>query len=162
MGVWDMVYLVQKYKKLVERSQNPLFGEASRNEFAEQAEVVRTQMRRYLERVEKLSGEESALAAEIANLEISKENALTIIFADLKAAADDREKTVASVNPELMALYEKIRAGNNGTGAAALIGNQCKGCHLTLNTIELQRIAGLAEDELVRCEECRCILVRGL
>ena len=40
--------------------------------------------------------------------------------------------------------------------------NQCKGCHLTLNTIELQRIAGLPEDELVRCEECRCILVRGL
>ena len=59
-------------------------------------------------------------------------------------------------------LYEKIRASNNGTGAAALIGNQCKGCHLTLNTIELQRIAGLPEDELVRCEECRCILVRGL
>ena len=59
MGVWDMVYLVQKYKKLIERSQNPLFGEASRNEFAEQAEVVRTQMRRYLERVEKLSGDES-------------------------------------------------------------------------------------------------------
>ncbi|MSV70229.1 MAG: hypothetical protein F2883_05565, partial [Actinobacteria bacterium] len=35
-------------------------------------------------------------------------------------------------------------------------------CHLTLNTVELQRIAGLPEDELVRCEECRCILVRGL
>jgi hypothetical protein len=24
----------------------------------------------------------------------------------------------------------------------------------------LQRIAGLADDEVVRCEECRCILVR--
>ena len=59
MGVWDMVYLVQKYKKLIERSQNPLFGEAARNEFAEKAEVVRAQMRRYLERVEKLSGDES-------------------------------------------------------------------------------------------------------
>ena len=59
MGVWDMVYLVQKYKKLIERSQNPLFGEACRNEFAEQAEVVRAQMLRYLKRVEKLSGDES-------------------------------------------------------------------------------------------------------
>ena len=98
------------------------------------------------ERIAELGAEESAHAAEIANLEISKENALTIIFADLKAAADDRAKTAASVNPELMALYEKIRAGNNGTGAAALIGNQCKGCHLTLNTIELQRIAGLPEE----------------
>jgi predicted nucleic acid-binding Zn-ribbon protein len=114
------------------------------------------------ERISTLQEEEAALALEIANLEISKENALTVIGADLSAAAQERTKTVTSVNPELIALYEKIRASNNGTGAAALVGNQCKGCHLTLNTIELQRIAGLAEDELVRCEECRCILVRGL
>jgi len=114
------------------------------------------------ERISTLQEEEAALALEIANLEISKENALTVIGADLSATAQERTKTVASVNPELIALYEKIRASNNGTGAAALVGNQCKGCHLTLNTIELQRIAGLAEDELVRCEECRCILVRGL
>ena len=113
-------------------------------------------------RISTLQEEEAALALEIANLEISKENALTVIGADLSAAAQERTKTVASVNPELIALYEKIRSSNNGTGAAALVGNQCKGCHLTLNTIELQRIAGLAEDELVRCEECRCILVRGL
>ena len=114
------------------------------------------------ERISILQEEEASLALEIANLEISKENALTVIGADLSAAAQERAKTVASVNPEFIALYEKIRAANNGTGAAALIGNQCKGCHLTLNTIELQRIAGLPEDELVRCEECRCILVRGL
>ena len=114
------------------------------------------------ERITTLQGEEAALALEIANLEISKENALTVIGADLSAAAQDRTTTVASVNPELIALYEKIRSANNGTGAAALIGNQCKGCHLTLNTIELQRIAALAEDEIARCEECRCILVRGL
>jgi hypothetical protein len=113
-------------------------------------------------RIETLKNEESSLAAEVTNLEIAKENALTLIFADLQSLTDDRLKTVAAVNPEFMALYEKVRAGNNGTGAAALIGNQCKGCHLTLNTIELQRIAGLPEDEVVRCEECRCILVRGL
>jgi len=114
------------------------------------------------ERISTLQEEEAALALEIANLEISKENALTVIGTDLSAAAQERAKTVASVNPELSALYEKIRGTNNGTGAAALIGNQCKGCHLNLNTIELQRIAALAEDEVSRCEECRCILVRGL
>jgi predicted nucleic acid-binding Zn-ribbon protein len=112
------------------------------------------------ERIKGLQEEEASLALEIANLEIVKENALTVIGADLSAAAQERAKTVSSVNPELLALYEKIRASNNGTGAAALVGNQCKGCHLTLNTIELQRIAALPEDELVRCEECRCILVR--
>jgi predicted nucleic acid-binding Zn-ribbon protein len=102
------------------------------------------------------------LAAEITELEIQKANALAVISADLEAVTSERASVIASTSPELVALYEKIRQSSNGTGAAALIGNQCKGCHLTINTIELQRIAGLPEDEVVRCEECRCILVRGL
>jgi len=85
-----------------------------------------------------------------------------VITADLENVKNERATVISAINPELVALYEKIRAANNGTGAAALVGNQCKGCNLAINTIELQRIAGLAEDEVVRCEECRCILVRGL
>jgi len=85
-----------------------------------------------------------------------------IISSELEAITVERASVIASTSPELVALYEKIRASNNGTGAAALVGNQCKGCHLTVNNVELQRIAGLAEDEVVRCEECRCILVRDL
>ena len=149
--------------KELEQLQHELVSLAARRAELEEVELeIMMRVDGIKARIAELSAEESAHAAEIANLEIAKENALTIIFADLKAAADDRVKTADSVNPELLALYEKIRVGNNGTGAAALIGNQCKGCHLTLNTIELQRIAGLPEDELVRCEECRCILVRGL
>ena len=111
-------------------------------------------------RIDELKGQESAFALEIANLEIKKENALTVIAADLEAISEDRKRTIAAIDTALVELYVKIKSSNNGTGAAALVGNQCKGCHLTLNTVELQRIAGLPEDELVRCEECRCILVR--
>ncbi|CAB4648398.1 unannotated protein [freshwater metagenome] len=114
------------------------------------------------ERITELSEQERVLGNEITELEIKKANALAVINADLEANVADRASVVSSVNPELLALYEKIRQANNGTGAAALVGNQCKGCNLAINTIELQRIAGLAEDEVVRCEECRCILVRGL
>jgi predicted nucleic acid-binding Zn-ribbon protein len=113
-------------------------------------------------RITELSEQESALAAEITELEIKKANALAVINADIEATKSDRASEITSINAELVALYEKIRSSNNGTGAAALVGNQCKGCHLTINTVELQRIASLAEDEVVRCEECRCILVRGL
>jgi predicted nucleic acid-binding Zn-ribbon protein len=113
-------------------------------------------------RITELSEQESALAAEITEHEIKKANALAVINADIEATKSDRASEISSINAELIVLYEKIRASNNGTGAAALVGNQCKGCHLTINTIELQRIAALAEDEVVRCEECRCILVRGL
>jgi predicted nucleic acid-binding Zn-ribbon protein len=149
--------------KELEQLQHELVSLNNRRSELEEVELeIMMRVDGIKERISTLQEEEAALALEIASLEISKENALTVIGADLSAAAQERTKTLASVNPELIALYEKIRSSNNGTGAAALVGNQCKGCHLTLNTIELQRIAGLAEDELVRCEECRCILVRGL
>jgi predicted nucleic acid-binding Zn-ribbon protein len=149
--------------KELEQLQHELVSLNARRSELEEVELeIMLRVDGIKERISTLQEEEAALALEIANLEISKENALTVIGTDLSAAAQERAKTVASVNPELIALYEKIRGTNNGTGAAALIGNQCKGCHLTLNTIELQRIAALAEDEVSRCEECRCILVRGL
>ena len=149
--------------KELEQLQHELVSLGARRSELEEVELeIMMRVDGIKARISTLQDEESALALEIANLEISKENALTVIGADLTEAAQERGKTSASVNPELLALYEKIRAVNNGTGAAALVGNQCKGCHLTINTIELQRIAALAEDELVRCEECRCILVRGL
>ena len=114
------------------------------------------------DRITALTGEESELALEIANLEIRKENALTVIHTDLEEIDRERKLATGSIDVALLALYEKIRGSEGAIGAAALVGNQCKGCNLTLNTIELQRIAGLPDDEVVRCEECRCILVRGL
>ena len=147
--------------KELEQLQHELISLNNRRSELEEVELdIMMRVDGIKERIKNLQEEEASLALEIANLEIAKENALTVIGADLSAAAQERAKTVTSVNPELLALYEKIRVSNNGTGAAALVGNQCKGCHLTLNTIELQRIAALPEDELVRCEECRCILVR--
>ena len=112
------------------------------------------------ERISVLSTEENELAAVIADLNIRKENALAAVHTELEGIEVDRKATTQSVGAEILALYEKIREANSGIGAAALAGNQCKGCNLTLNTIELQRIAGLGADEVVRCEECRCILVR--
>jgi predicted nucleic acid-binding Zn-ribbon protein len=112
------------------------------------------------ERITSLSAEENQVALVIADLNIRKENALAAIHTELEGIETDRKATAQSVGAEMLALYEKVREANGGIGAAALAGNQCKGCNLTLNTIELQRIAGLAEDEVVRCEECRCILVR--
>jgi predicted nucleic acid-binding Zn-ribbon protein len=111
------------------------------------------------DRISALTIEENELALVIADLNIRKENSLAAIHTELEGIETDRRATSQSVGAEILALYEKLRE-SNGIGAAALAGNQCKGCNLTLNTIELQRIAGLAEDEVVRCEECRCILVR--
>ena len=67
---------------------------------------------------------------------------------------------VDEVGADLVALYEKIRVANGGTGAAALHQRRCGGCQLELNPVEIQRIRSAPEDEVLRCEECRRILVR--
>ncbi|HYN67967.1 MAG TPA: C4-type zinc ribbon domain-containing protein, partial [Ornithinibacter sp.] len=45
-------------------------------------------------------------------------------------------------------------------GAAALHQRRCGGCQLELNPVEIQRIRSAPDDEVLRCEECRRILVR--
>jgi predicted nucleic acid-binding Zn-ribbon protein len=66
---------------------------------------------------------------------------------------------VAGLDAALLALYEKIRE-SSGTGAAMLRARRCEGCHMELTPQDLQRIRAAADDEVVRCEECRRILVR--
>ncbi len=149
--------------KELEQLQHELGSLATRRSELEEIELeIMMRIDDIKARITEQSDLENALAAEITELEIKKANEMAVISSDLDAITSERASVIASINPELVALYEKIRAANNGTGAAALIGNQCKGCHLTINTVELQRIASLAENEVVRCEECRCILVRGL
>ncbi|CAB5042443.1 unannotated protein [freshwater metagenome] len=113
-------------------------------------------------RITELSAQEAAFATEIADLEIRKENALAAFNTELESIAKERAVALSTVAPDFIALYEKIRTSNNGTGAAALIAGTCNGCHLSINAVELKRIIDVAEDEVIRCEECRCILVRGV
>lgn len=113
-------------------------------------------------RIASLKTEEADYAAVIADLEIRKENAMATINNDLDLITKDRSETLQSIEKALVDLYEKVRETTGGAGAAALVGGACTGCNLSINTVELKRIAELPEDEVVRCEECRCILVRGV
>jgi predicted nucleic acid-binding Zn-ribbon protein len=147
--------------KELEQTQHELVTLGTRRAELEEVELeIMMRVDGLKERIAELSGLESQLTAEIADLNIRKENALAAIHTELEGIDSDRKAIAQSVAADFIALYEKIREANNGIGAAVLAGNQCKGCNLTLNTIEVQRIGGLSEDEVVRCEECRCILVR--
>jgi len=147
--------------KELEQTQHELGTLGARRAELEEVELeIMMRVDGIKERIAALTQEESDLTAVINDLNIRKENALAAVNAELETISADRAATMQSVQADFLALYEKIREGNNGIGAAILAGNQCKGCNLTLNTIELQRISALAEDEVVRCEECRCILVR--
>ena len=52
MGVWDMMYLMQQYKKSLEQADNQAFSAAQRKEFREKADDLWSQMDRYLQCVE--------------------------------------------------------------------------------------------------------------
>lgn len=146
--------------KELEQTQHELGTLGGRRSELEEVELeIMMRVDGIKERIATLTAEENELALVIADLNIRKENALAAIHTELEGIESDRKVTAQSVSAELLALYEKIRE-SSGIGAAALAGNQCKGCNLTMNTIELQRISNLAEDEVARCEECRCILVR--
>jgi predicted nucleic acid-binding Zn-ribbon protein len=109
-------------------------------------------------RISTHSQEGDEQAAVIADLE----NALASINSELETISSDRSKLVGGVEKSFIDLYEKIRADSGGPGAAALVAGACSGCNLSINAVEIKRLSDLAEDEVVRCEECRCILVRGV
>jgi predicted nucleic acid-binding Zn-ribbon protein len=100
------------------------------------------------------------LTERITALAAARDEALATLDAEARAVGGPRDTVAAEVGEELVTLYEKIRASVGGTGAAPLRQRRCGGCQLELNPVDLQRIRGTDEDEVVRCEECRRILVR--
>lgn len=123
-----------------------------------------------LEVMERLEGTQSRLAQATIERKTVADDIQTVtarrdeILADLAEqsgkAADQRAAVAAQEPADLVDLYEKLRAQHGGVGAAALRRSQCQGCHLSLNTVDLNAIRAAAPDEVLRCEECRRILVR--
>ena len=111
-------------------------------------------------RVDELLNDQIGLKKLELELNIRLENAKTEIDKVLLDLSSARSSLTPKIDSTLLELYEKVRASADGVGAALLIGNKCDGCHLSINAIELDRIKGLPVDEVIRCEECRRILVR--
>ena len=97
---------------------------------------------------------------EIAKVKSDLEKENSEISTSESANLKSRQELSAQISPELISLYEKIRETQDGVGAARLAGDSCDGCHLKLNAAELEKIKSLPEDEVVRCEECRRVLIR--
>ena len=106
-----------------------------------------------------LTQEQSELAQQRDEVAARRDAALGEIGEQMEKAGSLRAGISAGVPDELLALYEKLRS-QHGVGAAALRGGRCEGCHLSLNTVDLARIRAAEPDEVLRCEECRRILVR--
>jgi len=106
------------------------------------------------------AAERTQIAARLRTVTASRDATLAELV-ELSGKADARRAEVAGAIPAvLLELYDKLRTQRGGVGAAALRQGSCQGCHLTLNTVDLNTIRAANPDEVLRCEECRRILVR--
>ena len=99
-------------------------------------------------------------AQTVERLTTERDNALAEIGSEREDVQRERADVAAGVGPDLLPLYEKLREQMGGVAAAALQQKRCSGCGLELGQAELSRIRSAPEDEVLRCEECRRILVR--
>ena len=89
-----------------------------------------------------------------------RDSAFAEIDAELSDREAERDGLTAALPADLLALYERLRAGSGGTGAAALRQRRCEGCRMELASTDLNRARNAPPDEVLRCEECGRILVR--
>lgn len=107
-----------------------------------------------------VTAQRSALAAELAELVAARDRAFADIDAAAAARSAERAALVTELPAELLALYERAREHGSGIGAAMLRLRRCEGCHMELSGSELAAVRAAAADAVVRCDNCRRILVR--
>ena len=95
-----------------------------------------------------------------AELAAARDEAFAGIDAEVGKARTERAELAADMPADLLGLYDKLRAQMGGVGAAALQGRRCGGCRLELTPAYRGEIAQAPAHEVLRCEECRRILVR--
>jgi predicted nucleic acid-binding Zn-ribbon protein len=101
-----------------------------------------------------------AVGEEIGSVIAARDATLAELGEQSGKAEGRRGEVVGDMPADLLELYDKLRVQHGGVGAAALRQRRCQGCNLTLNTVEVNAIRSAPDDEVLRCEECRRILVR--
>lgn len=120
-----------------------------------------------MERREHTEAEEAELRKELEAAENERHaaeerrsTAVSEIDADRAGEFTRRERVAAEIPDDLLALYTKLRDQHDGVGAAALRYGRCEGCKLALSTSELGEIRTAPADDVIRCDDCRRILIR--
>jgi uncharacterized protein len=101
-----------------------------------------------------------AARADLATAESERDAALAEFAKDEEWKVSARKPLAADLPADLVALYDKVRESSGGVGAALLRSGRCGGCRLELSGGERARVRAAAADEVVRCDDCRRIMVR--
>jgi len=147
--------------KELEQIQHELSSLAKRRSELEEVELeIMVRIEGIDERIKSLVSEVSNWESEVSKLKAQLDSEINELNSAKTRDIEARTELAKSIDSDLLQLYEKIRIASDGVGAARLVGDKCEGCHLTMNSAEVTRIKSLPDDELVRCEECRRILIR--
>ncbi|MEV6662857.1 zinc ribbon domain-containing protein [Streptomyces nigra] len=112
------------------------------------------------ERVAELTERVGSVQGKVDDAIARRDAAFEQIDAEVATVTKEREVVAAGVPADLLKLYEKLREQQGGVGAAKLYQRTCQGCRQELAITELNEIRSAAPDTVVRCENCRRILVR--
>ena len=146
--------------KELEQLQHELISLAGRRAELEEIELeVMLRADEIKSRVTELKKQESELSQKVAEAAAERDTSLASLEGEIKEALSKRSDLIPQIEKSFIELYEKVR--NSGViGAARLKNGQCGGCNLTINSGDLSKLMALPVEEVARCEECRCILVR--
>jgi uncharacterized protein len=146
--------------KQLEALQHELETLARRQRELEDAELELMEKKEEAETVlAEIDGRLTKARTDHGDVERRREELLAGITRDEEFRRSGRTPLVADLPADLVKLYEQIRE-NTGMGAALLRAGRCEGCRLELSGSEKTRIRAAAPDEVVRCDDCRRILVR--
>ncbi|HWD46225.1 MAG TPA: C4-type zinc ribbon domain-containing protein, partial [Actinomycetota bacterium] len=106
-----------------------------------------------------LDSRRETITAEQAEVTRDRDAALVEIDADLATERAAADEVAPQVGGELRALYDQVRKRQGGVGAAALVGDTCQGCRVSISAVELASLRKLPPETVKRCENCRRILV---
>jgi hypothetical protein len=110
--------------------------------------------------LDSLTRELADVDSELGTVTATRDDQLADLDGDGALASGERARLLVGLPADLLALYEKLRVDHNGVGAAALRQRRCEGCRIELTPVDIGRIREAAQDEVLRCEECRRILIR--
>ena len=118
----------------------------------ERREALDAEVARFEARAGELRAEATRLASTLSATEAE-------IDEELGGERAARDELAAVLDAALLEDYEQRRERARGFGAARLVGTTCQGCHLSIPSVEAERIRTSPPGTVAHCDNCGCILV---
>ena len=112
-------------------------------------------------RLQEISNHLTATQSELEAAQQAQDAALVEIEDEHSALGAKQASVTEQIPADLLALYERIRAEGSPVAAAYVRGGRCEACQMELARADMSDLRSAPVDEVLRCPECRSIVVRA-